>query len=74
MANDANEVGYLHKKTGAVTFVPSAYSVEVAYCDEKGCDHLHLFLLDQMDQPIAEATISDEFIDQLVEWKNRRLV
>ncbi len=74
MANDASEVGYLHKKTGTVTFVPSAYSIEVANCEDKNCGHIHLFLMDQMEQPIAEATISSDFIDELVKWRNEGLV
>ncbi len=72
MANDASEVGYIHEKTGTVTWIPSAHSIEVGGCNDPNCGHLHLFLMDQMQQPIAEATITKEFVDQLVGWwKNR---
>jgi len=72
MANDINEVGYKHRKTGTVTFVPSSDSIEVVDCGDSDCGHLHLFLLDAMGQPIAEATVSREFCIELMGfWTNR---
>jgi hypothetical protein len=74
MSNDATEVGYVHP-SGTVTPVPSATSVHMGMCDDPSCDHIHLFLLDQANQPFAEATLSRELVRKFIageaeEWQN----
>lgn len=66
MANDMGEVGYVHQRTGTVVWVPSAHTVEVRRCDDTSCEHMHLFLMDQNGQPIAEAAVTEEFAQRLV--------
>lgn len=65
MSNDVNEVGYVHP-SGTITMVPSAASVQVGRCGDPNCNGVHLFLLDQADQPFAEATLSFEFIHKFI--------
>ena len=65
MSNDAAEVGYIHP-SGTVTPVPSAASVRMGMCDDPDCGAIHLFLLDQADQPFAEATLSRELIQKFI--------
>ena len=71
MSNDIDEVGYQHPTTGTVHFVPSANRVELVECSDDNCPHIHVFLLDKMNQPIAEATFSREFAAELIKWHNK---
>jgi hypothetical protein len=65
MSNDVQEVGYVNP-SGTVTMVPSATSVRMGMCDDPDCGAIHLFLLDQADQPFAEATLSRELIQKFI--------
>lgn len=70
MANDINEVGYVHP-SGTVTYIPSAASIQVRECGNVECGHVHIFLMDQAGQPIAEATLSNDLVDRLIEARRR---
>lgn len=70
MSNEIGEVGYV-MPSGKVEHIPSAHSVRLCRCDEPSCGALHLFLLDQVGQPIAEATLSEEFAAEILRAQRR---
>jgi len=69
MANELNEVAY-QMPSGELVYVPSATSVATTLCDS--CDALHVFLLDQVDQPIAEMALGEATLVGMLAKVRRR--
>lgn len=73
MSNDIDEVIYVHPETGTQVPVPSSHSTILMRCGDRDCGHVHIFLLDKMKQPIAEATLTQDFCNAIVDfWKKHR--
>lgn len=42
--------------------IPRANSITATWCQDPGCPHLHLILLDENKNPIAQAVADDRMI------------
>lgn len=53
--------------------IPRADSITPHHCPKPGAKHIHLVLLDEAGVPIAEATVSQEMLNnwQRMLWRDR---